>query len=337
MYWHQITHVFICFTDNCIYEGVQYQDGEQIQPNCSTRCTCRQGQFQCEDQPCRNATCGCHGDPHCRSFDSRFFDFQGTCEYVLTQPCNTSEFSVIVRNDQCNTGVSCTEKVTVLVPDDDITIELDRGNGGTVTINGILQPNNGDGIIMQSSRVTVLRSGGHPHVMLSMYGVSIFWNGARRVKVTVSRMWENRLCGLCGNFNYDMNDDFKMPNGSLALTATAFGDSWLYDDSSPDCNNRTVVTDCLRDCRNDIRIAAESRCNIIMNQTIFSSCNAVINPSDYISSCMFDYCCSDDPEGDLCDNVAAYADDCTSRGVPPPNWRRPDFCRKCIITEYILL
>ena len=187
---------------------------------------------------------------------------------------------------------------------------------------------------MQSSRVTVLRSGGHPHVMLSVYGVSIFWNGARRVKVTVSRMWKNRLCGLCGNFNYNKSDDFIMPNGSWALTATAFGDSWLYNDSSCDCNYPTVDTDCLRDCRNDIRTEAMSRCSI-MNQTIFSSCNAVIDPTDYIRSCIFDYCCSNDREGDLCDNVAAYADDCTSRGVPPPNWRRPDLCCKHIIAKHI--
>ena len=216
----------------------------------------------------------------------------------------------------------------MLVPNDDITVELGRGMGGTVTINGILQPNNGDEIIMQSSRVTVLRSGGHPHVVLPMYGVMIFWNGARRVKVTVSRMWENKLCGLCGNFNYDMNDDFLMPNGSLALTETAFGDSWLYDDSSPDCKVRTIDPPPLENCTGNIRMEAEARCNLI-NQIPCS--NPLIDPAQYIESCIYDYCFGNETVRDetTCEALFTYIDDCSGgSGVPPP--RTPDSCRKCI-------
>ena len=234
---HQI---YFTSTTACTYMGAQYQDGEQIEPNCSTRCTCQQGQFQCQPQDCsESATCCANGDPHYRTFDYRYYSFQGDCEYVLTEPYDTSEFSVIVRNGKCSTrnpDVTCTERVTVLVPNDNIRIELGRRNGGTVTINGMLQHNSGDGIIMQSSRVTVQRSGGHPHVLFPTYGVRIFWNGGRHVKVTVSRMWEDRLCGLCGNFNDDKNDDFKMPNGSLAMTETAFSDSWQFNESSLVCN-----------------------------------------------------------------------------------------------------
>ena len=321
----------------CTYMGAQYQDGEQIEPNCSTRCTCRQGQFQCQPQDCsESATCCANGDPHYRTFDYRYYDFQGDCEYVLTEPCNTSEFSVIVGNGKCstrNSGATCTERVTVLVPNDNIRIELGRHSGGTVTINGMLQPNNGDGIIMQSSRITVQRSGGHPYVLLPTYGVRIFWNGGCRVKVTVSRMWEDKLCGLCGNFNDDRNDDFKMPNGSSAMTETDFGDSWRYTESSSDCNPDTPDTP--PDCPDDIRMEAESRCNVIMNETIFTSCNAVLNRTEYIAKCIFDYCFSDDPEGDLCDNLATYAGDCSSAGGHSLNWRRY-ICRKCIINIHIM-
>ena len=322
----------------CTYMGAQYQDGEQIEPNCSTRCTCRQGQFQCQPQDCsESATCCANGDPHYRTFDYRYYDFQGNCEYVLTEPCNTSEFSVIVRNGKCSTrnpDVTCTERVTVLVSNDNIT--LGKGKGGTVTINGMLKPNNGDGIIMQSSRVTVLRSGGHPNVELPTYGVSIFWNGGRRVKVTVSRMWEDKLCGLCGNFNDDRNDDFKMPNGSLAMTETAFGDSWQFIGSSLICNSTSPTPN----CTDTIRTEAECICNV-MNQTMFASCNAVLDPTEYIEACIFDYCfdnTSRDDTGEppsFCDSLANYATDCLSMGAHPPNERSPSVCRKCIINMYV--
>ena len=315
------------------------QDGEKIQPNCSTRCICRQGQFRCQQQPC-NATCICYGDPHYRTFDSRSYSFQGDCEYILTEPCNTSEFSVIVKNSKCSTRnphVTCTERVTVLVPNDNITIELGRRkNGGTVTINGTLQPNSVDGIIMKSSRVTVQRSGGHPYVLFPTYGVQIFWNGRRRVKVTVSRMWEDKLCGLCGNFNDHRNDDFKMPNGSLAMTETAFGDSWQFNETTLICNQTLSPPNCTVDNRTE----AESICNVI-NQTMFASCNDVLDPTEYIEACIFDYCfdnTSRDDTGDspsFCDSLANYATDCLSVGAHPPNETSPSVCRKCIINMYV--
>ena len=226
----------------------------------------------------------------------------------------------------------------MLVPNDNIRIELGRHNGGTVTINGMLQPNNGDGIIMQSSRVTVQRFGGHPHILLPTYGVKIFWNGGRRVKVTVSRMWKDKLCGLCGNFNGDRSDDFKMPNGNLAMVETDFGDSWRYTESTSDCNPDTPNTP--PECPDDIRMEAESICNV-MNQTMFALCNAVLDPTEYIEACIFDYCfdnTSRDDTGEplsFCDSLANYATDCLSAGVRPPNMRSLSVCRKCIINMYV--
>ena len=75
----------------CDHNGVVILDGQQIQPNCSTRCTCHNRTFYCEPQSClvNGATCYAAGDPHYRTFDLHNFDFQGNCEYILTTPCDS--------------------------------------------------------------------------------------------------------------------------------------------------------------------------------------------------------------------------------------------------------
>lgn len=38
--------------------------------------------------------------------------------------------------------------------------------------------------------------------------------------------YQNKLCGLCGNYDGDTKDDFRKPDGSLAENANDFGHSW---------------------------------------------------------------------------------------------------------------
>ena len=302
----------------CMHNGIQYEEGDQIQPECSERCVCRDGEFICEPQPCAidGATCYAWGDPHYVTFDSRKYDFQGTCEYILTQPCNSSEFSVIVTNLAHNQYVSCTDTVRVLVPDENLNIFMERG--GTVTINDILQPNNGDEVILHSGEVEVVRTGGRPHVLLTTSGVRVSWDGLYRVDVTVSTSWRGRLCGLCGDYNGDPNDDFRTPDNMLSSSSNDFGVSWEYATNSSRCAPPPEPVPCSA----ELMAEARSRC-ATMQQGLFSRCNGEVPPQAFVESCEYDYCyCNElNREECYCNALAVYAGACAANGIIIPNWR----------------
>ena len=67
--------------------------------------------------------------------------------------------------------------VRISVPDENLEIVLGNGNGGTITVNGDSQLDGGDGSLMLSGGVEVVRSGGHPHVLLGTQGIRVFWDG----------------------------------------------------------------------------------------------------------------------------------------------------------------
>ena len=307
---------------------IEYEEGDQIQPDCFTRCTCRKGQFYCQPQTCiaDGATCYAWGDPHYTTFDSRKFDFQGDCEYVFTQPCNSSEFSVIVSNAAHNQFVSCTDSVRVLVPNENLNILLERG--GAVTINNILQANNGDNLLLKSGEVEVVRVGGHPHVLLIESGVLISWDGLYRVGVTVSRRWKGELCGLCGNYNDNSNDEFVTSDNVLVSDPIIFSASWLYSDSnSTTCRGLNTPNHCPADVAGE----AQTRC-AVMREEMFKFGNSLVDPLPFIESCEYDYCYCDinSREECYCNSLSAYAAACSDNGIVLPDWRN-SYCGMNIV------
>ena len=304
--------------------GVRYDIGNVIQPNCSTTCTCQGGYFDCKPQLCvlDGPTCYGWGDPHYRSFDYRYFDFQGDCEYVLSQPCNdSSEFIIAGSNTAINNFVSVTSQVRIIIQKRGLEIILGRGY---MTINGKSQSNS-NGFIHRSGGVEVSRIGSRINVLLTItQSIAISWDGSHRVDITPSSSWQNMLCGLCGNYNDDNSDDFMLPDGSVTSSINNFGSSWLYSNTSSTCGVPMPPPP----CSESTMIAAESRCDEL-SKGVFSVCNSVIDPTEFIKGCELDYClCSEgDREDCYCNSLSTYAAACAAVGVIIPNWRN-FVCRK---------
>jgi len=299
---------------------VIYQQGEEIQPNCSTRCVCQNREFVCETVPCAvdGATCTVSGYSHYRTFDLQLFDFQGDCEYVLTTPCDSDEFIVIVKNIAHDQFVSCVGQISITISNTEIIL----GRADYVIINGDNRTQSYDGVISTSDELQVLRIGGNIHVFLLAQNVTIFWDGLYRVEVSVSTAWQNRLCGLCGNYNIDDTDDFMTPEGNQVANANVFATSWPTGNTST-CGVLASSPFCLGQARTD----AINTCSLIM-QNVFADCTSVVDPAPFFIACSFDYCnCHTNQMDCFCESLATYASACSRGGIVVPTWRDL-FCRK---------
>lgn len=77
--------------------------------------------------------CTVFGDPHYKTFDGKFYSFQGSCKYQLTADCINHSFSIRVTNDARNTKSSAwTKTVTLKIGN----LKVNLGQKMRVKVNG---------------------------------------------------------------------------------------------------------------------------------------------------------------------------------------------------------
>uniref|UniRef100_A0A4W3HLM5 Mucin-6-like n=1 Tax=Callorhinchus milii TaxID=7868 RepID=A0A4W3HLM5_CALMI len=133
---------------------------------------------------------------------------------------------------------------------------------------------------------------------------------------------QHSVCGLCGNLNGNLGDEFRTRTNSIVSSTTDFGNSWKEDCLCADVEEHVHLCD-----KNPFRVAwARKTCSIIKSP-VFKECHSMVNHNLFYENCVQD-ACGCELVGDcecLCEAVAVYAKICLDKGICI-DWRKPDFC-----------
>ncbi|CAK1545090.1 unnamed protein product [Leptosia nina] len=297
----------------CHHGGRSYPDGHTMQEECNT-CTCVSGQWTCTKQQC-SGICTAWGDSHMLTFDGSEFDFEGVCTYLLAKGVLDGQdgFSVEIQNVPCGTtGATCSKSATLKVGTGSALEEV------TLAKNTPLP----DGKNLK--RIKIRTAGAYTYLDVPSVGVSIQWDRGLRVYIKLDSIWNNRVKGLCGNYNGDMLDDFQTPSGGgLAETSPLlFADSWKL---KPTCPKASPITNHCKE-RPERKEWAANTCGVL-KQYPFTMCHSEVPVSGFLARCEMDACACD-AGGDCecaCAAIATYAHMCNTRGVPV-KWRSQELC-----------
>lgn len=327
---------------SCIYNGKSYQNNETWDIDACTSCRCNNGNMICMKNECpklkclptetlvkspgqccdkcveANGVCTVFGDPHYKTFDGKFYSFQGLCKYLLTADCTDAKnFSIRITNEDRGVKKSSWIK-TVTLRFMDVKVNL--GQKMRVKINGsrIKLP------FTIPNRVNVKESENGVIVDTSI-GIQLLWNGNSFLQVQVPPTYKNKLCGLCGNYNEKSSDDLKLRIGTVLNDTKihAFASSWRVGGQKKclqqnkrkfkGCKSEEPNTNCKH-----LNESADK-------QTVFGNCHSKLYSMNYYKSCNSDMC-SCPYKMCYCDSYLAYAIECEKLGVNMTNWRRETKC-----------
>ncbi|XP_070783569.1 alpha-tectorin-like [Enoplosus armatus] len=323
----------------CQYDGFYYDAGESFwTEGCSQRCEChapndlrcsaaactpaqectiRNGQLGCFDAM---STCTVWGDPHYITFDGALTDFQGTCSYIITESVrhgtNETQFQVVATNNhRGNNRVSLVSAVDIYLSNQPESAYIRIGPNRRVKVNGseVSLPTTA-GTLAQ-----VVRQGSY--IVVDAIDLKVQFDGQRTLLVRIGQNRENRVTGMCGNFNSDPADDKVLPNGTLAQNDNHFGHSWKAPTSQPGCGSTDDESgDGLNDCL--FMEEYSELCSVITNTSgPFRACHLHSDPQPFFSSCVYDLCLYTPANGMLCSAVSAYERTCSVLGLDIPEWR----------------
>ncbi|XP_078509937.1 alpha-tectorin-like [Lissotriton helveticus] len=318
----------------CEHQGRYYKVGDLVWlSGCTRRCHCDSpGALQCVAATCNPgqsclvqngrlgcfsawATCSVTGDPHYITYDGALAHFQGTCAYEVTRTCrNTSDFSfrVIAENrNRRSPKVSFVSHVEVQIKDKDSEINVTLGGSKGAQVNGewTALPNN-FGTLTHISKV------GNMLVLSTSKGMEIRYRSGI-LFIRVNRVHQGQLCGMCGNFNWDPDDDKVLPTGELSRDDIEFGNSWRSEVSPERCSDEAPL---LSVCQSPQ--GRDKSCDILTNRSgPFSECHWHEDPAPFYASCKYDICHHGLEDGMLCEALASYEEVCKLHGVMVPPWR----------------
>lgn len=182
--------------------------------------------------------------------------------------------------------------------------------------------------IHPSGVVMIYRAPGNSTVVESRGLVRVQYSQQGLLNISLSTLFYNLSCGLCGVFNSNATDDLRLPNGRLADTAEQFSEAWRSIADDLTCNGD--CDDLYRTCT-DLRLYQSPwMCGSINDpgNSSFLACHALVNPSPFFRNCLYNLCVKAGNHSALCSSLHDYATACQDAHVDLPPWRSATNCRK---------
>ncbi|KAM7003499.1 mucin-2-like [Tautogolabrus adspersus] len=295
----------------CTYHGESYPSGQTVTVDCNT-CTCKGTKWDCTDHQC-DGTCTIYGEGHYITFDEKKFSFNGDCGYVFTQDyCGDQidgTFRVVTESIPCGTTESiCSTAIKLYLGNKEIVLSEEDVK--------VINQNKGIDIPYQVHTIGIYL------VIEAKNGLVLIWNKKTTLMIKLSSTFKGKVCGLCGNYDGNIKNDFTTRNKEVVVEALEFGNSWKV---SPTCPNaKALKNPC--SLYSHRQAWALKHCSII-NSKVFAFCHSKVDPQNYYDACVKDTCACN-TGGDcecFCSAVAAYAAACNKAGACI-KWRTPTIC-----------
>ncbi|XP_041604447.1 zonadhesin [Vulpes lagopus] len=331
-------------------EGYYHLVGESWYTDsfCSRLCTCStHNVIACHQTTCKTGQlcrpvdgllrCRALGMGVCRTsnysqyvtFDGTHHTFRGTYTYVLVKVCHSTmdlpffKISGKHRKQKGQSDASYLYQVNVDIFNTQVTLKSDKRvliNDTQVTLPSTTQ--------IPGVRITT--SGIYTLLNVNI-GLQVKFDGNGFLEVVLPTVYQQKVCGVCGNFNGEEEDELMMPDDELAQNDNEFVDSWQDKESNPNCQQDDQNIQAERqkldiNCSTADVARAQEQCQVAFEAPAWAQCATRVVPRRFLLLCIQKLCRFGRLESALCESLENFGAACKAKGLKPPIWRNSSFC-----------
>ncbi|XP_027766073.1 von Willebrand factor-like [Empidonax traillii] len=144
--------------------------------------------------------CSLFGNDHIKTFDGSFYNFAGDCSYLLAGDCHKHSFMLLgdYQNGE-KTGFS---------------LYLGEYFNLRFSFDGaVMQEDKRVSIPFASNGIFIEKEAGYHKISSDEHGFVVKMDISGNIQILLQERHYNKTCGLCGNFNKFLEDDFRTQEG----------------------------------------------------------------------------------------------------------------------------
>ncbi|EFN78662.1 Apolipophorins [Harpegnathos saltator] len=258
------------------------------------------------------------GSQHYVTFDGRYFDFVGSCTYLLARDFVSDTFAVLVKYNQ---GEEITHQIIVLIGNS--AIELDLFNdtmklisqeaGTTTNLQLPVELDHGRTYVYQEENIVTVEGKNNQFRLECNFKFNI-------CTLELSGWYYGKTAGLLGTMSNEQYDDHLASNGLIVKDIDSFAHSWSIDGCTSDLTSRVS-----RNMHQDSVVFRFCEDLFVNKSSEFGICFDVINPNEYASMCLNSF-----TESEVCTVAMSYMQTCLFYNT---YLRIPDRCTTCSMID----
>lgn len=166
------------------------------------------------DTPENYGICIIKSASHFKTFDNKTYAIIGSCDYTLVSNCRNEDFDIQLKTALIQNNILI-ERISVTYHDKNVKLgkKYVKVNDRFIELPYRLQ--NIFKILKKNESIVVYLAN----------GIKILWNETN-LSVTAPKQLKNKLCGLCGNFDFESSNDLTTREGILVEDPSIFAQSW---------------------------------------------------------------------------------------------------------------
>lgn len=278
------------------------------------------------------AECHISEDSQIVSFDGHSHPIQDTCTYIMVKVChpnmNLPFFTISAKTSRDTHSKIKTFSVYQLYIDIfNFRVILQRDHLVLINNTPVTLP-----ATTQIPGVSITTEDVYTIVTIKdEVQVKFESNSFLDIKIPASS--NEKVCGVCGNFNSEEEDELMTSSDELAYEEAEFMESWKDKDIDPNCQNmeeQSLQVEQQEIMNGKCKVIdfekALAYCQAALQSSAWAQCAARVPLKPFLLGCMKNFCEFKELFRALCEALQSFEDACQNHGLKPPIWRNSSFC-----------